>query len=173
MTSASRAQASLKSLRVILPIFPLVNVREAEFPVLIRIINAFQESLSLLLLGQMKEELDDASAVAMEVLFQIHDGAIPFLPEGFLVTQFFRQALAAENFRMHPHNQHFLVIGTIEDTDPPAFGKPAGGAPEKIMFQFLGARLFEAEDLAALRIDSGQDMSDDAVLASRVHPLKN
>ena len=74
---------------------------------------------------------------------------------------------------MHPNHQHFLVIGTIEYADPPAFGQAARGAPEKIMFQFVGARLFEAENLAALRIDAGHHVPDGAILAASVHPLKN
>ena len=91
----------------------------------------------------------------------------------FFVAQLFRKPLAAQNLRMHPNDQHFLVIGTIEDADPPAFGKPARRAPEKIMLQFFGARLFEAENLAALRIDAGHDVPDGAVLAGGVHRLKN
>ena len=83
------------------------------------------------------------------------------------------QPLAAQYFRMHANDQHFLVIGPIEDADPPAFRQPAGRAPEKIMFQFFGARLFETEDLAALRIDPGHDVPDGAVLAGRVHRLKD
>jgi hypothetical protein len=43
---------------------------------------------------------------------------------------------------MHANDEHLLVVGTIEDADPPAFRKPARCAPEKIMLQFLGARLF-------------------------------
>ena len=74
---------------------------------------------------------------------------------------------------MHPNDQHLLVVGTIEDADPPAFRQTAGRAPEKIVFQFLGARLFETENLAALRIDPGHDVPDGAVLAGSVHPLKN
>ena len=50
---------------------------------------------------------------------------------------------------MHANDQHFLIIGTIEDADPAAFRKAACRAPEKIMFQLFGARLFEAENLAA------------------------
>jgi hypothetical protein len=34
-----------------LPVFPLANVREAEFPVFVRLINALEESLSLLFLS--------------------------------------------------------------------------------------------------------------------------
>ena len=74
---------------------------------------------------------------------------------------------------MDPRDQHFLVIGTIEDADPPAFGQMSCRAPEKIMFQFIGGRLFETENLAALRIDPGHDVPDGPVLAGCVHPLKN
>jgi hypothetical protein len=74
---------------------------------------------------------------------------------------------------MHPNDQHFLVIGTIEYAHLPAFRKPARRAPEKIMFQLIGARLFETVNLAALRIDPGHDVLDGAVLAGSVHPLKN
>ena len=74
---------------------------------------------------------------------------------------------------MHAHDQHFLVIGAVEDADAPAFRQAARGAPEKIVRQFLGAGMFEAEDLAALRIDAGHDMLDGAVLAGGVHRLKN
>jgi hypothetical protein len=33
--------------------------------------------------------------------------------------------------------------------------------------------LLETEDLAALRVDTGHDMPDSAVLPARIHPLKN
>jgi hypothetical protein len=55
----------------------------------------------------------------------------------------------------------------------PAFRQMTVRAPEKIMFQFVGGRLFETENLAALRIDPGHDVPDGTVLAARVHPLKN
>jgi len=38
---AGRGQAIFISTHVMLSVFPLVNVREAEFPVLVRLINAF------------------------------------------------------------------------------------------------------------------------------------
>jgi len=55
---------------------------------------------------------------------------------------------------MHANDEHFLVVGTIEDADPSAFRKAARRAPEKIMFQFFGAWLFEAENFATFGIDS-------------------
>ena len=74
---------------------------------------------------------------------------------------------------MHANDEHLLVVGTIEDADPPAFRQTAGRAPQKIVFQFLGAGLFETEDLAALGIDARHDVPHGAVLAGSVHPLKN
>ena len=74
--SAGRVQAIFKSMHILFPIFPLVNVGEAEFPILVRLINAFEKSLSLFILRQVQEEFDDAGAVAMQVLLQIRNGPI-------------------------------------------------------------------------------------------------
>jgi hypothetical protein len=41
------------------------------------------------------------------------------------------------------------------------------------MFQLVGVRLFETEDLAALRIDPGHDVPNGTVLACSIDPLKN
>src|ERR1039458_4809905 len=68
---AGRVQASLKSLRVILPVFPLVNVREAEFPILVRLIDALQESLSLFVLRKVEEYLDGPRSVPEKVALQV------------------------------------------------------------------------------------------------------
>ncbi|MGB7758804.1 MAG: HAD-IC family P-type ATPase [Bryobacteraceae bacterium] len=100
---ARRLQASLVSLHVMLPIFPLVNVRGAEFPVLVGLINALEESLPLLFLRKVEEYFDSSRSVAIEVALQVPDGAIPLRPDSFLVAQLFRKPLAAENLRMHPN----------------------------------------------------------------------
>ena len=84
-----------------------------------------------------------------------------------------RDPFAAQNFGMHADDQHFLVIGSVEDADPPAFRQIAGGAPEKVVLQFGGAGMLEAEDLAALRIDPGHHVPDGAVFSRRIHRLKN
>ena len=121
----------------------------------------------------MQKDLDNFRAVAMKVLLQVCNGAIPLLPDVFLVAQFFRQILAAENLRMHANDQHFLVIRAVEDADPAALGKAARGAPEKIVIELFGARLLETENLAAFRIDPGHDVPDGAVLAGAVHALED
>ena len=40
------------------------------------------------------------------------------------------------------------------------------------MIELLGGGRFERGDLAALRVDAGEDVLDDAVLAGRVHGLE-
>ena len=74
---------------------------------------------------------------------------------------------------MHANDQHFLVVGAIEDADLAALGEPARRAPEEVMLQFVGAWLFEAADLAALGIDSGHDMPDGPILPGSVHALED
>jgi DNA-directed RNA polymerase specialized sigma24 family protein len=74
---------------------------------------------------------------------------------------------------MDAGDQHFLVVGAVEDTDLAALGQVAGGAPQKIMRQFGRAGMLEAEDLAALRVHPRHDMADHAILARRVHRLED
>jgi len=73
---------------------------------------------------------------------------------------------------MHSNDQHFLIIRSIEDADPPR-SADRGGAPEKVVLQFGGTRMFETEDLAALRIDAGHHMPDGAIFSGRIHRLKD
>ncbi len=74
---------------------------------------------------------------------------------------------------MDLHDQHFLVIRTIEDADPPSFRQCPHAAPQKRVVQLFAGRLLEAVDLAPLRIDARHDVLDRAVLAGRIHGLKD
>ena len=74
---------------------------------------------------------------------------------------------------MHTNHQHFLIVGTIKDANAATFRQPTGCAPEKIMLHLLRAGLFETENLTPGWVDSGQDVSDGAIFAGRVHPLKD
>lgn len=46
-------------------------------------------------------------------------------------------------------------------------------APQEVVTQFLGRGALEGEDAAAQRIDSGEDLSDGAVLPGGVHALED
>ena len=45
--------------------------------------------------------------------------------------------------------------------------------PQEVVVPLLGARRLERVHVAALRIDAGHDVLDDAVLAGRIHALKH
>jgi hypothetical protein len=74
---------------------------------------------------------------------------------------------------MNAQNQNFFVIGSIENPDSPPLRQGASSAPEKIVFEFFRAGLFEAEDLATGGIGSGEDVLDGSILAGGVHTLEN
>ena len=74
---------------------------------------------------------------------------------------------------MDASDQHFFVVGPIEDADAAALGKLTGCAPEKVVLQLGDTRMLEAEYLATLRIDSGHDVLDCPIFSCCVHALKN
>ena len=118
---ARRTEALLVRRHVLIPEFSFLNVRQAELPVFCRLIDTCQKALALLLLREMEEELDDARTADVEMFLQIRDLTIPVLPDRLVVTRRIREPLAAENLVMHTDDQHFLVIGTVKDVDPPPF----------------------------------------------------
>ena len=64
---AGAGQAVLVGLLVVLPVLPLFNVSRGELPVLARVIDAFEESLPLLLFREVEKDFDDPGPVAMQV----------------------------------------------------------------------------------------------------------
>ena len=71
---------------------------------------------------------------------------------------------------MYAGDQHLLVVGSVENADPPAFRQITGG---EVVFQFGGAGMLEAEYLAALGVVPGHDVFDSAVFSRRIHRLKD
>src|ERR1035437_7282215 len=117
---ACRTEVFLIRLHVLLPEFSLLNIRKAEFTVLFRHIDALKKTLSLFLLREVEEKLDDAGSVTVEVSLHIHDGTIPVVPNRFVGVRRVRDPFAAKNFGMHADDQYLLIVGSVEDTDPPA-----------------------------------------------------
>jgi hypothetical protein len=170
---AGRGKAVLVGLRVLLPVAALPDVAAAEFPVLLRIVDALEEAPALLLFRQVQEELQDARAVAVQVPLEARDRPVALLPEAVAAGRFQRQVLRAQDFGVDPHDQHLFVIRAVEYAHAPALGQRARAAPEKVVVELFRARVLEAEYLAALRIDAGHDVLDDAVLAGCVHRLED
>ena len=84
-----------------------------------------------------------------------------------------RKLLVRQELRMHPHHEHLLVVGSVEDADAAPCRHPAGHAPEEVVVEILGRRLLERGDLAPLRVDPGHDVLDGAVLAGGVEGLED
>ena len=102
----------------------------------------------------MEENLDDARAIAVEMALMIHDRLITLLPNGHLVLQLVRKPLTGKKLGMHAHDEHLFVVGTIEDADASTLWQATSSSPKEIVFELLGARLLEAENLTPLRIDT-------------------
>ena len=121
----------------------------------------------------VKEEFDDTSSVLVEVAFVIADGAEALSPDFILVVVFVGDVFGLEDFGMDADDEDFLVVGAVENADAPALGQALAGAPKEIVFEFFGAGMFEAVDLAALGIDARHDVLNGAVFSGSIHRLEN
>src|SRR5580698_3209685 len=113
---AGRFKALAIGFRVLLPEVPLRNVRETEFPVLCRFIDACQEAFALFFLGDVEEELDYACFIAVEMLLRLDNRAIPLVPNRLRVG-WYGNTFDAKHFRMNAHDKYVLVVASIEDSD--------------------------------------------------------
>ncbi len=150
-----------------------MDVGEAEFPVFVGRVDARTEPLRLFISRQVQKDFDDLGAVAVQVVLEVADRPVALLPEGLVVDQLIGQAVSVQHRGVDPGDEDVLVVGAVEDTDPAAFGQAAGGAPEEVVLEIVIGGLFEAEDLAALRVHAGHHMADRAVFAGDVHALKD
>ena len=71
--NASCAEAFLIGLGVLVPEFALLQIRVAEFPVFLGVVDTFEKAFALFFLRQVEKDFDDASPVDGEVLFKIVD----------------------------------------------------------------------------------------------------
>ena len=167
---AGGAEGSGIGVLVVIPVAALLDVGEAEFPVFLGLVDAGEEALALFCFGEVEEEFEDAGAVAVEVGFVVVDGGVAVGPD---IGDGVGEALGAEETGVDAHDENLLVVGAIEDADLAAGGEVGLGAPEEVVGKFLGGGLFEAGDVAALRVNAGHDVADGAVFASGVHGLED
>ena len=150
----------------------LGHVRCRELPVLLGLVEPAQETLLLLRLRDVQEELPDQHAVACQVALEAADVAVALLPDP-VRDQPWRQLLMREDLGVHAHHEHLLVVRAVEDADTPALGQGAIAAPQVIVIQLLVRGHLERVDLAALRVHARHDVLDGAVLPGGVHRLED
>ncbi len=166
----------LKGLLVIVPVLALLHVVHGELPVFVRAVDALQKALLLLLFRYVEEELQDHRAVEVQVALHLVDRAVAVLPErivNVLHRLDARNALIENILGMHAGHQHLFVVRAVEDADAAPLGHGFIRSPQKIVLQFVGAGLLEAEYLAPLRVHARHHVLNSAVFARRVHRLKN
>ena len=66
------------------------------------------------------------------------------------VTQLLGEVLRCSSSGMDAHDQHFFVVGAVEDADAAPLGQRLEAAPHEIVIELLVRRGLEAEDLVAL-----------------------
>src|SRR4051794_31845264 len=172
LRGGGRADRVLVGRLVLVPVLPLGDVAGRELPVFPGLVEAGEEALLLLRLRHVEEELEDQRALPRQVALEGRDVAAAFLPD-VRRDQLVRQLLGAQHTLVDAHHQHLLVVGAVEDPDPPTLRQAARRAPQEVVVQLLGRRLLERVDLHALRVDARHDVLDRTVLAGRVHRLEN
>jgi hypothetical protein len=120
LVDAGRAQTFFVGPRVVMPEFPLLQIRVAEFAILLGVVGALQKPLLSLFPREVEEELDHAGSVDVEAPFKILDRAMALAPDLLVATRRVRNGFAFEKVVVNPRDPHFLVIGTVEDRDPSA-----------------------------------------------------
>jgi hypothetical protein len=112
------------------------GVAGGEFPVLFRVVDAFEESTFLFLLGDVQEEFADDDAVAGEIGLGVANIFEAFFPDVF-GQEFVRDFLVREEFGVDAHDKDVFVVAAVEDADVAAIGKNLEAAPELIVIEFL------------------------------------
>src|SRR5262245_51157688 len=106
-----------------IPEVPLLHVVRGELPVVIGQVDAPQEADTLLFLREVQEQLHDPEAVLREVPLPVVDRLVPPCPD-VMPARLGGKVLAHEVLRMHPDDQHLLVVRTVEDSDLSARRQP-------------------------------------------------
>src|SRR5215813_12321909 len=74
---------------------------------------------------------------------------------------------------MHSHDEHILIVGTIENANDTSSWSDPVYTPEEVVVQFPRCRDFKRTYLASLWIDSGEDLVNSISLATGIHPLQH
>src|SRR5215467_9333863 len=128
---------------IVLPEAALLHVGHGELPILLGILETFEETPFLFIFGDMEKEFADDHAIASEIALESIDVLVALLPDMFgdaAVGEFLR----AQKRGMHAHDEHFFVVGAVEDADFAALGNVLMVAPEVIVVQLFIAWRFKS-----------------------------
>src|SRR5437870_10299359 len=104
LRAAARERVLVRRL-VSAPVFPLREIRLGKLPPLPLVLEALEQAPFLFRLADVKIELEDRDVVLGEVPLEGVDLLVAVLPYG------------AGNEIVHPHDDHVLVMGPVEDPE--------------------------------------------------------
>ena len=153
----------------------LLDVALLKLPVLAGRVDAGEETLLLLLIGDVQEEFGDVDAVAVGVGLVVGDVLETVFEEALQVGGgLVRQALNfGDNLRVDAADQHLLIVAAVEDAEAAARGHDTQVTPEEVVVQLVGGGALEGVGLDALGVHAGHDVLDGGVLAGGVHGLED
>ena len=157
---------------VLVPVRAFAHVTRSKLPVLLRLVEPLEKSLSLLLARHVQEELADDSPVAGQVALEVADVLEALVPDPRR-HELRRELLRVEQLIVHAYDEHLLVVGTVEDPDAAALRQRAEASPHVVMVELLLRGRLERGHVAALRVDTREDVLDRAVLPRRIHRLED
>ena len=108
-----------------------------NFQCFLRQVAAPQEADALLLVGDVQQQLDDPHAVVDEIALPLVDLAEALLPDVAVVGAG-RYLLRLEMLGMDAHDEHLLVVRTVEHRDLARIGQMFLIAPQKLVGELLG-----------------------------------
>src|SRR4029077_13073230 len=99
------------------PELALGNVVLGDLPALGGLLQPLQQTLALLLPGDVEKELEHDHSIAGEMALEFADILEAFLLD-VLADELGRDFLPLQQFGMHAHDQGLLVVRAVEDADP-------------------------------------------------------
>lgn len=158
---AAAAEDGFVGFGVVFPVFAFFQVFRVELPVFIRIVTPGIQPLQLLVFADVEKELQDGDVVFRKNFFKCIDLVVTARPD-VLVDQI-----------MDSHDENVFVMRTVEDTNVASGRDCSVDAPKIIVSQFTVAGSLEGGYMAALGVNSREDVANGAVLAPCVHGLKD
>jgi hypothetical protein len=161
MLAAGGREDVVVGVHVARPELALVNVSVGQLPVFFLVVDAGLEATGLFVARDVEIELEDEDVVVGEKaleLVNVFEAAVGNIAGDELVDA---------------RREDVLVVRAVEDADHSTRWHLGVGAPEKVVAGFEWGGHLEGSDIAALGINSREDVADGAVLACGVHALED
>src|SRR5262249_23223175 len=125
---------------ILVPVLALFHVGGRELPILFGPVQALEKSLLLFLPRHVEKELANQRAVSGQIALEIADVPAAVLPQALRLQQFGRHFLMLQELAMHAHHDQLLVVGAVEDANPPTLRERLGAPPEVVVIDVFGGR---------------------------------